>query len=80
MLMPQKVLAIDRRTPSPPWDAFSPVESVPAEPDSTDTETALGLGIAHDAHTIDSGLTPRADEPRAASGRDDDPSATVTKM
>lgn len=66
----------------PAWDAFGPIESIPAEPDSSDTETALGLGLAHDAHTIGPGAaaTPRADEARAARGRDDDASATITKM
>lgn len=70
----------DDPAPRPAWDAFGPIESVPPEPDSTDTETALGLGLAHDAHTIGSGAVPRPDEPRAASGRDEDPSATITKM
>ena len=66
--------------PRPAWDAFGPVESMPAEPDSSDTETALGLGLAHDTHTIGSGVTPHTSEPRAASSHDDDPSATITKM
>ncbi len=53
----------------PLWEAFGLVDTAPGDPDSVDSETAIGPGFAHDSRTMEmGGGTPRpmSDETLAA--------------